>query len=141
MIDAPLRECLGLLAGLAVLAWPLAQVTAPPRGSPPQVVEPQTAEGLLVTDVSVKSAHPFEWMELRRDSIVLGRIEGPTLEGEFECDLAPHGERLIVAAHYGEKSPETAMRLQLWAGAMPEVEMNFWVDGDLLEEVEVQFHE
>lgn len=141
MRDAPLRECLLLLAGLGLLAWPLALVTARPGRATSQVITPVTVDGSLVTDVIVRSAHPFEWFELRRGEEVLARIGGPALEGEFECLLSPHNERLIVAAAFGEDCPETALKIELWAGAMPEFFRNFWAQGDLLEEVEIDFHE
>lgn len=141
MRDAPLRECLLLLAGLGLLAWPLALVTARPDQAAPSVVAPEAADGSLVTDVMVRSAHPFDWFELRRGEELLGRIEGPTLEGEFECLLSPHNERLVVAAAFGKEIPETALQLELWAGAMPEFVRNFWAEGELLEEVQVDFHE
>lgn len=141
MRDAPLRECLLLLAGLGLLAWPLALVTARPTKTSAEVVATETEEGSLVTDVMVRSAHRFEWFELRRGEAVLGRIQGPALEGEFECELLPHGDKLLVAASFSPESPETALQLALWAGAMPEFGRTFWTQGALLEEVEVDFHE
>ncbi|GHC46550.1 hypothetical protein GCM10007100_10230 [Roseibacillus persicicus] len=100
----------------------------------------ESAEG-WVTDVSVVAVHEFVWMELRRGDEVLGRIEGPEREGEFECLLEKHGEVLVVAAEFVEGTPETAMKVTLWAGAMPEIVLNIWGEGELLEEVEVKFHE
>lgn len=141
MRDAPLRECLLLLAGLGLLAWPLALVTARPTKSVAEVVATETAEGLLVTDVLVRSAHHFEWFELRRGEEVLGRLQGPALEGEFECELLPHGDKLVVAAAFEPESPETALQIELWAGSMPEFVRNFWTRGELQEEVEIDFHE
>lgn len=140
MRDAPLREGFYLLAGLALLAWPLANLTGQAKPSASEVVA-LVSKGAWVTDVNVVAVHEFEWMELRRGEEILGRIDGPTREGEFECLLEKHGENLIVAAQFVEGAPETAMKVELWAGAMPEVVFNFWAEGDLLEEVEVKFHD
>ncbi|MFC0017819.1 hypothetical protein [Roseibacillus persicicus] len=128
------------MAGLALLAWPLSLVTGQASVSSDEVVALESAEG-WVTDVSVVAVHEFVWMELRRGDEVLGRIEGPEREGEFECLLEKHGEVLVVAAEFVEGTPETAMKVTLWAGAMPEIVLNIWGEGELLEEVEVKFHE
>ena len=141
MRDAPLREGLILLAGLGLLAWPLSLVTGKAERGTGQTVAMQTETNEWVTDVEVLSAHDFEWVELRRGEEVLGRVEGPAKEGEFECHLAEHGEILIVAAAYPEGTPETALQWKLWPGSLPEVVFTKWVEGELLEEVEVDFHE
>lgn len=141
MRDAPLREGLILLAGLGLLAWPLSLVTGRAEVASGKTVALQSEQGEWVTDVEVLSAHEFEWMELRRGEVVLGRVEGREKEGEFECLLALHGEILTVAARYPEGTPETALQVKLWPGSLPEVVFTLWVEDDLLEEVEVKFHE
>ena len=85
MKDAPLLETAGLLAVLGMMAIPLAAVTRE-RALPAlaAMVEP-SEHGLVETLVQVRSAHPFQYFELRRDEEVLGRLEGPALEGEFTC--------------------------------------------------------
>lgn len=140
MKDAPLREGIILLSGLALLAIPLSLVTGQAEVPAGELVAIETEES-WVTDVNVTAAHEFVWMELRRAEEVIGRIEGPTTEGEFECLVAKHGERLVVAAQFVEEAPETALKVELWAGAMPDVVLNFWGEDKLLEEVEVKFHE
>lgn len=142
MKDAPLREGLLLLVGLATLAWPLSSLTGGRAGaSAAETVAIQSEEGQWVTDVSVQSAHPFEWVEVRRGEEVLGRVEGPSVEGEFECLLAEHGEVLIVAASFSEGAPRTALQVQFWPGSLPEIERTIWTEGEIFEEVEVGFHE
>ena len=141
MKDAPLREGLLLVGGLACLAWPLSMMTGKPAPVPSRLVVAQVVAGDWVTDVQVKAAHEFTWMELRRGEEVLGRVQGPTREGEFECLLAEQGEDLIVAAEFDDDTPETALQVQLWPASLPEVELNFWAEGDLLEEVTIQFYE
>ena len=111
MKDAPLREALLLLVGLACVAWPLSLVIGQPSSAVSQVVAIQSADGDWVTDVQVKAAHEFAWMELRREEQVLGRVEGPAVEGEFECLLAQHGEDLIVAVEFTAEAPETALQV------------------------------
>ncbi|MBK1835226.1 hypothetical protein [Roseibacillus ishigakijimensis] len=141
MRDAPLREGLLLAGGLALLIWPLVLVTGQAQAPATEVVAVESSQGQWITDVTVQAAHAFDWMELRRGEEVLGRVEGPTKAGEFECLLERHGEILIVAAQFVEGSPESALKLELWAGAMPEVVLNLWGEGEIFEEVEVKFHE
>lgn len=141
MKDAPLRECLFLVAGLGVLAWPLALVTGSPKGESSQLMVTTLEAGQWGTDVEVTAAHDFDWVELRRGEDILGRVEGLDKEGEFECLLAEDGETLVVAASFPEGTPETALKLKIWAGAFPEVVLNLWGEGEILEEVKVQFHE
>lgn len=129
------------MAGLGLLAWPLSLVTGQAKTVAAATVALQSAEGEWVTDVEILSAHEFEWVELRRGKELLGRIEGPTKDGEFECLLREHGEVLTVAASYPDTVPETALQLKLWPGSLPEVVVTLWTDGELLEEVEVNFHE
>lgn len=141
MKDAPLREGFLLLIGLGLIAWPLSLVTGQAKVGVTEVVKIQEEDGSWVTDVEVQSAHPFTWMELRKGAEVLGRIEGSVAEGEFECLLAEQGELLTVAAGFPPGTPKTALKLQLWPGNLPEIELTFWSDGDLLQEVDVKFHE
>lgn len=141
MRDAPLREAFFLLIGLCLLAVPLYLIIEKEETVERAVVEIESEGGEWVMDVEVASAHAFDWMELRRGEEVLGRIEGLTTEGEFECLLARHGGMVTLAASYPEGTPETAMRLQLWAGSLPEVAFTVWGEGGLLEELEVKFHE
>ena len=140
MNDAPLREGILLLSGLALLALPLSFVTGQAEVSARELVTTET-EDSWVTDVNVMAAHEFAWMELRRGAEAIGRIEGPTTEGEFECLVGKHGERLVVAAQFVDEAAETALKVELWAGAMPDVVFNLWGEGEILEEVEVKFHE
>ena len=143
MKDGPLREGLILLAGLGLLAWPLSLVTGSPGkvASQALLVDTRGAEDSWVTDVEVRSAHPFQWVELRRGDEVLGRLEGPNREGEFECLLPNHGDLLTVEAQYPEGTPETALEVQLWPGSLPELKFTLWGEGRLLEQVEAKFHE
>ena len=141
MKDAPLKEALLLLVVLAFFAWPLLVVAGNVGGKEQKVSSEQETVQSLTTTVLVKAAHEFQWFELRRGTEVLGRVEGPELEGEFECFLELHGEVLVVAAFFGEDSPETALQMNVWGEGMPEEVLTFWVQGQLLEEVEVNFHE
>jgi hypothetical protein len=141
MKDAPLREGLFLLAGLALLAWPLSLVTGKAEARAGGTVAIQSAEGEWVTDVSITTAHPFDWIELRRGEEVLGRIEGPATSGEFECLLSEHGDVLLVESSFPEGTPLTALQVQLWPGSLPEVNFTIWTQGVFVEEVEVKFHE
>lgn len=129
------------MAGLGLLAWPLSLLTGEAKVPSGRVVEVRAQGGEWVTDVEVLSAHEFEWVEVRRGEEVLGRIDGPDKEGEFECLLAEQGETLTVAASYSEEMPETALQFKLWPGNLPEVVFTIWVEGDLLEKVEVKFDE
>ena len=130
-----------LLAGLGLLAWPLSLVTGKPKAQPRDTVVLQSEGNEWVTDVSILSAHPFEWVEIRRGEEVLGRVEGPATGGEFECLMAEHGELLLIESRYPEGTPETALRVQLWPGSLPEVNFTIWGPGVFTEEVEVKFHE
>ena len=141
MRDAPLREGLILLAGLGLLAWPLSLVTGKAEAQSEDTVALQSEQNEWVTDVEVLSAHEFDWVELRLGDEVLGRVEGPAKEGEFECLLPEHGGVLIVAAGYPEGTPATALQWRFWPGSLPEVTFTNWVEDKLLEEVEVRFHE
>lgn len=141
MKDAPLREGILLLSGLAVLAWPLSLATGRPQTPASRTVSTQSEEGEWVTDVSITSAHPFDWVELRRGEQMLGRVEGPEVEGEFEFLLAKEGEVLLIAASYPEGTPLTALQLQLWPGSFPEVNLTLWSEGEIFEEIEVSLDE
>ena len=141
MKDGPLREGILLVAGLGLLAVPLAMVTGQPKPARSQLVSPEASPDAWAADVEVRSAHPFQWMELRRGKTVLARVEGPASEGEFECPVAKKGELLVVAASYPAGTPETALQVQLWASSFPEIEHTFWGEGELVEEIEVKFDE
>ena len=88
MKDAPLWETAGLLVVLGLMAIPLAALTRD-RGEPADevVVEEPSEHGHVETLVQVRTAHPFQFVEIRRDDEVLGRLEGPATEGELTCRL------------------------------------------------------
>ena len=140
MKDAPLKEALLLAGVLAAFIWPLVIVSGKNRTVKSTSSPEATVEGLPAT-VLVKAAHEFLWFELRRGEELLGRIEGPEFEGEFECALALHGEVLLVEAEFPEGAPETALRTSIWGEGMPEEVLTFWTEDRLFEEVEIQFHE
>ncbi len=141
MKDGPLREGILLLAGLSLLSVPLSLVTGQRKPEPSQLVVVEASEDAWVADIEVRSAHPFQWVEFRKGSEVLARLDGLVSEGEFSCELAKQGERFVVAASYPPDTPETALKVQLWVGSFPEKEFTFWGKGMLVEEVEVSFHE
>ncbi len=141
MKDGPLREGALLLTGLGFLTIPLLFVTGQPKANRSQLVTVEASVDSWVADVEVISAHPFLWMELRKGEEVLGRLEGPVREGEFECEVAKKGELLVVAASYSEEIPETALQLKIWASSYPPNQFTFWGRGELVEEREVRFDE
>lgn len=130
-----------LLAGLSLLTVPLCLVTGQAKPNRSQLVTFEKDEEHWVGDVEVRSAHPFQWMELRQGEEVLGRVDGPESEGEFECELAKKGELLVIAASYPPGTPETALEVEFWVGSFPEIRHTFWGEGELIEEVEVRFGE
>ena len=129
------------MLGMGLLVWPLLVVTGQPRLASSRAVNDVESEDVLLTDVTVRSAHPFLWMELRSGGAVVERLEGPTREGEFECELSADGELLMVVVSFPPETPETALKLQFWSGSFPEKEFTFWGEGELVEEIEIQFHE
>ncbi len=141
MKDAPLREGFLLLGGLGLMAWPLASVTGEPASPAEAVVAIQSSDGQWFTDVELQAAHDFSYAELRIGDRVLGRVTGPAREGEFECQLPTHGGVVTVVASFPEGTPETALKVRLWPGSLPENVFTLWGEGELLEELELNFHE
>lgn len=129
------------MLGLGLLIWPLLVVTGQPKLASALAVNDDLPTDILATDVSVQAAHSFQWMELRNGGEVLGRIEGLAREGEFECALAAEGDLLVVAASFSDETPETALKVRFWSGSFPEKEFTFWGEGEVVEEIELQFHE
>ena len=139
MKDAPLWETAGLLVVLGVMAIPLAAVTrdhAPPRKA--DVVETPD-HGWVETLVQVRSAHPFEYLELRRDDPVLGRLEGPATEGEFTCQLGGEEDWVVIEAELAGGDDLTAIAIELWPEGLPTVERTFWGSGRLVEELQIRW--
>lgn len=143
MIDAPLRETVLLLAGMATLSVPLIWVTAD-RGTAAPRDEPSAIppDGIR-SDIEVVSAHPLEWLQLSRqsDGEVIGRLEGPFTFGEFEAELPLGGEGLLVSAKWSEGAPRSALRVELLPDGFPTVSKSFWGRGQLQQTWEVSFDE
>jgi hypothetical protein len=139
MKDAPVWETAGLLAVLGLMAIPLAAVTREqPRPAEPEAVT-VAAHDMVETVVRVRAAHPFQSLELRRDSEVLGRLEGPATEGEFTCRLNGDEDWVVIEADLAEGDALTAFGIEFWPEGLPTVEETFWGRGRMVEELQIRW--
>ena len=140
MKDAPLWETAGLLMVLGLMAIPLAAVTRDrevPGAS--DFVEEPVEHGFVATLVQVRSAHPFEYVELRRDGKVLGRLEGPAVEGEFTCQLDGTEDWIVIEAGLEDRDDLTALGVEFWPEGLPTYEETFWGRGEVVEELQIRW--
>lgn len=140
MKDAPLWETAGLLVVLGLMAIPLAALTRD-RGEPADevVVEEPSEHGHVETLVQVRTAHPFQFVEIRRDDEVLGRLEGPATEGELTCRLDGEEDWIVIEAGLAERDDLTALGIEFWPEGLPTVEETFWGSGRLVEELQIRW--
>jgi hypothetical protein len=135
MKDAPLREALFLLAGMAVLAIPLYLVTADEKSptTTANLVESQPPAKGIRSDVEIESSGELQWLELARasDGEVVGRFDGPSRYGDFECQLPEGGQGLIITAKWTDTSTRNAVRIELWPDHREIRSQTFWGQGEL----------
>ena len=140
MKDAPLRETIGLVVFLALLALPLTLLTGGTKvEQTPSSLGGDADEQRVAATVSVRAAHEFEEVILRRDGEELGRLEGPAKEGEIECLLGAEEDWLRVEVSLVEKENVTAVALEFWPEGLPTVERTFWGEDRIVEEVKVRW--
>lgn len=147
MTDAPLRETLLLLTGMAAFSAPLLWATFDWGDSKAQASarmgEKSSPQQTIRCDIEVQGAHPLEWIELSRqsDGAVIGRWEGPLTFGEIEGELLPGMNRLIVSAKWAADAPRSAIYLELWPDGFPATGKSFWGQDQLQQTWEVSLNE
>lgn len=133
MTRSPLTVTLLPLVPLVALAWPLSRVThasvdlAPP---PP----PENVSGpLLIADLSVQSAHPFQSLSVT--------IQEATWTFEPDEDIKevhfPEGKEVIltVSIVWPDDTPETATQILLEPEGRPGRFHTIWGLGEVTEEI------
>lgn len=141
MKDAPLKECIGLLVVLGLLALPLVGLTGN-RSTAESVEVPEeetSGHEKVFTLVKIRAAHEFQQVVLKSEGEIIGRLTGPAREGEIECQLDSEEAWLVLEAALDENSGQTAVALEFWPEGLPAKEKTFWGEGKVVEELQLRW--
>lgn len=132
MTRSPLLSTLLPLIPLAALGWPLARVIHQEDYVPIEVEEPDLGP-LVSADLFVRSAHPFEKIEVSLDDTKWTFAPEDEVK---EIYIPKSGEAfLTINVIWPEGTPETAVLFTLEPSGVAGIEHTLWGQGDVTDQI------
>jgi len=134
----PLLNALAVLAGMALLWFPLSRLTGRDRGmpAPSSTAETVVGDAPIPIVLRLRFAHPPLRASVSHLGALLWESDDPdAMEAGFESALAipPEGIDLALDADWPEDTPETALQLEVEPEALESRTAVVWGRGSLHE--------